>query len=81
MNRSAKAIDIIILSGFIALLNLIFVAPNLAFAQQAAWSSNDMADPMLESHNYWRQELNLPLLDWASDLAIGAQEWSSQLGR
>ncbi|MGC9503989.1 pathogenesis-related family 1 protein [Baaleninema sp.] len=34
---------------------------------------------MLETHNYWRQQVGVPPLTWSSELASYAQEWADRL--
>lgn len=43
-------------------------------AHQPAWSQE-----MLQAHNQWRQQTNIPPLTWSDDLAQYAQNWANHL--
>lgn len=46
---------------------------------QVSQVSNSIADEILEAHNRYRAEVDVPSLSWSNDLANQAQDWANYL--
>lgn len=61
-------------------MNLFRLLPLLAgLLPLAAIAQTPDSKLLLDSHNHYRQELNLPPLTWSDELASSAREWADQL--